>query len=101
MKRHRIAIGLALVFALAGPAWSVDLKRALDAAMVADPALVSATANRDAAREGIDVARARLKPQVTLQSSVQRIDQSTNRSGTITDFTGQSGNTSLTMRQAV
>lgn len=101
MKRNRIATGLALAFLLSGPASAVDLKRALDAAVVADPALVSATANREAAREGIEIARARLKPQVTLQSSIQRLDQSTNRSGTVTDFTGSSKSTNLQVRQAV
>lgn len=101
MKRHRIAAALALVFGLTGPAHSVDLQRAIQAAVVADPAILSAGANRNAAREGIDVALSRLKPQVTLQSTMQRVDQTTNRSGTVTDFTGRSNSTTLSMRQSV
>lgn len=80
---------------------AVDLQTAWQAALAADPTLASASANRDVAAENIAITRARLLPQVSLQSINQRLQQTTEGSGVTSDFSGRSINTQLMLRQGV
>jgi len=92
-----VALGLA-----ASPVCATDLDAALQAAQAADPTLASARASRDAAAENETIARARLLPQVTLQSSSQHLDQTTsNLLGQHSRFNGRSVSTQLSVRQAL
>jgi protease secretion system outer membrane protein len=93
-----LALALAVALPVAG---AVDLPVAQRAALLADPALASALANRDAAQENIAIARSRLMPQVSLQSTMQQTNQTTDRGGLVQDFNGPSKNTQLSLRQAV
>lgn len=92
---------LVLAIVAAGPAGAVDLPAALRAAFASDPTLASAAANRDAAAENVSIARARLLPQLSMQGTFQQQNQVTDRSGTVTDFTGPYKSASVTLRQAV
>lgn len=96
-----ISLGAWLGASLAGGALATDLPAALRAALATDPTLASAAANRDAAVENIAIARARLRPQITLQNTTQYVDQTTIRSIGTTDFNGQSRSTQLTVRQGL
>ena len=93
-----VAMGFATVF---GPAGAVELPAALQAARQADPMLLSAEANRDAARENIAIARARLLPQISAQTTQQLTHQTTKRDGGETTFSGPSSSSQITLRQAV
>ena len=93
-----VALALAVALPVAG---AVELPVALRAALQADPSLASALANRDAAQENIAIARSRLMPQVSLQSTMQQTNQTTDRGGLVQDFNGPSKNTQLSLRQAV
>jgi len=95
----RIAMSLATLPAL--PAWAVDLPSAWQAALMSDPTLASAIANRDAASENIAIARARLLPQVSLQSTIQSLEQTTVQAGHSSDFSGRASSAQLTLRQSV
>lgn len=97
IKTCTLAIGLALAF----PAAAVDLRTALRSAEQNDPALASASAQRDAAAENIAIARARLLPQVSLQASRQRLEQTTTSGTQTREFEGPSSNTQLNVRQGV
>lgn len=107
MKVQRVAreLGLRIVMSLATlpalPALAVDLTTAWQAALMADPTLASAIANRDAAAENIAIARARLLPQVSLQSTTQHLEQTTVQGGLSSDFSGRSSSTQLALRQGV
>jgi len=95
----RIAISLATFPAL--PALAVDLPTAWQAALMADPTLASAIANRDVAAENLPIAQARLLPQVSLQSTFQHLEQATVQGASSSDFSGRSSNTQLALRQGV
>ncbi|MDE2212314.1 MAG: TolC family protein, partial [Betaproteobacteria bacterium] len=71
MKRSVLALAALLVFA--GSARAMPLEAAIAAAEKNDPSLASAQANRDAAFENIAIARARLLPQTSVQSLVQKL----------------------------
>ncbi len=75
MKRFRSSVlALALLGTLT-PLRAMDLDAAIAAAEKNDPALASAQANRDAAYENIAIARAKLLPQTSFQSLVQKIEE--------------------------
>ena len=90
-----VALGVAL------PAAAVDLSTALSSAQAADPTLGSALANRDAAAENIPIARARLLPQLSLQSTDQQLRQSTATSLGPSEFDGRTASKQLSFRQAL
>lgn len=90
-----------LAAAMSGPAFAVDLGAAIRAAFEMDPELASAVANRDAATENIAIAQARLRPQVTLQATYQRLDQNTTSGGVTRQYSGPSESAQLTVRQAL
>ncbi|MDE1982055.1 MAG: TolC family protein [Betaproteobacteria bacterium] len=73
MKRSVLALAALLVFA--GSARAMPLEAAIAAAEKNDPSLASAQANRDAAFENIAIARARLLPQTSVQSLVQKLQE--------------------------
>lgn len=100
-KSLAISFGAWLSLSLAVSAAAADLPAALRAALDSDPTLAAAVANRDAAFENIEIARARLRPQITLQNTTQFVDQTTSRSTGTTDFSGQSRSTQLTLRQGL
>ncbi len=83
------------------PAVAVDLPTALQAALVSDPTLASAVANRNAALENVSIARAKLLPQLSLQGSQQRLNQTTTLGDKSSSFEGPTINTQLTLRQAL
>lgn len=92
-----------LALAVAGPscAWASDLRAALQGALASDPNLASVAASRDAALQGVPLARSRLLPQVTLRSTQQAQNQeTTNRLGT-RQYSGPSMDTQLQARQAL
>lgn len=91
----------ALAVALALPAFAVDLTEALRAAELSDPTLAAASANRDAAIENIAIARARLLPQVNIQSTAQRLDQVTTNALGSNQFEGPSRSASVQLRQGL
>lgn len=97
----RFALAFALTFLLGAPVAAVDLGVAFRAAIAADPGLASATANRDAAQENIAIARAKLLPQISLQTTAQQTNQSTERSGIMQQFSGASNSAQLNLRQAL
>ena len=101
MTLKPLALALALAAALTGPARAVDLPTALKAAVQADPALASALANRDAAIENIAIARARLLPQISAQTTQQMVNQTTTTGGAARHFTGQSNSSAISLRQTV
>lgn len=92
---------LAVAAALALPAFAVELPEALRAAQLSDPTLAAASANRDAAVENIAIARARLLPQVNVQSTVQRLEQDTTNALGTSHFEGPSKSASLSVRQSL
>lgn len=96
-----LRIVLMAVPLLALPARAVDLMAAWAAAEKVDPAYAAASASRDAAAEGMGVARARLLPQLTLQHTHQALSQETERAGGATLFSGRSVNTQLSLRQGL
>lgn len=98
MKKSLFALAVA---ALALPALAVELPEALRAAELSDPTLAAASANRDAALENIAIARARLLPQVNIQSTRQRLDQVTTSALGTSEFGGPSKSSSVSLRQAL
>ena len=101
MKSLVLILAASVSAAMVPGAGAVNLTAALAAAQASDPTLASAVANRDAAEENIAIARAKLLPQLNLQASVQELNQSTNRSGVISEFGGPTRNQSLSLRQAI
>lgn len=98
--KHRL-LALAVAAAFSAPAAAVDLPAAIQAAVAADPELASALANRDAAQENVPLARARLLPQVSLQSTYQRLNQNSTSAGGVRDYQGPSESIQLSVRQAL
>lgn len=92
---------LAIALALAFPAFAVDLRTALRGAEQNDAKLAGAAAQRDAAAENIAIARSRLLPQVSLQASRNRLEQTTTSGVQTRDFEGPTSSTQLTVRQSV
>lgn len=92
---------LVLAVTVAASVSAAELPAALRAAIAADPTLASATAMRDAAHENIAIARARLLPQVSFQSTVQHLDQTTRQAGGEREFSGLARSTQLSLRQAI
>jgi protease secretion system outer membrane protein len=91
MKRlHLSVLTLALLGTLS-PLRAMDLDAAIASAEKNDPALASAQANRDAAFENIAIARAKLLPQTSFQSLVQKIQE-----GVKQDAAGPTGGSSGT-----
>lgn len=90
-----------LALGVAAQALAQDLGLALQAAQERDPTLASARANREAAAENVEIARARLRPQLNLQSTSQHLAQSTQTVLGENQFNGRSGNTQLTLRQGL
>jgi protease secretion system outer membrane protein len=82
-----------------------SLSDAVAAAQSKDPALQSASLNREAARQNIWIAGSRLLPQLTYQETRQNTNQTTTQdtiAGPVArDFTGQSYNKQLSLRQGV
>lgn len=78
---------------------------AVAGAQARDPALRSANFNRDAARENVWIAGSRLLPQLSYQEVRQNTDQTTTQDTALgpqaRDFTGQSYNKQMTLRQGV
>jgi protease secretion system outer membrane protein len=101
MKVNKTLCALAVAATLALPAFAVELTDALRAAQLSDPTLAAATANRDASFENIAIARARLLPQINLQSTMQRTDQTTTSALGTNSFEGPSKNTALSLRQGI
>jgi protease secretion system outer membrane protein len=99
LNKSLCALAVAAAFAL--PAFAVELPEALRAAELSDPTLAAASANRDAAFENIAIARARLLPQVNVQSTMQRLDQVTTNAGGSSKFEGPSESASLSVRQGL
>lgn len=75
------------------------------AAQARDPALQSAGFNREAARENIWIAGARLLPQLSYQEVRQNTNQTTTQDTTLgpqsRDFVGQTFNKQLSLRQGI
>jgi protease secretion system outer membrane protein len=100
-------MGLVALSCLASPqiASAQALSDAVAAAQGRDPALQSAGYNRDAARENIWIAGARLLPQVSYQETRQNTNQTTTQNTALgpqaRDFAGQSYNKQLTLRQGI
>ena len=82
-----------------------SLQQALASAQARDPALQSALAGRDAAEENIRISRGRLLPQISFQDSRQSINQTTTQDTVLgpqaREFTGQSYNRQLSLRQGL
>lgn len=100
MKPLALILALSIV-GMTLPAAAVDLPTALQAAQANDPTFASARSNRDAATENVAITRSRLLPQVSFQSTIQHLNQTTVQSGTPHDFSGQSRNSTLSLRQGV
>jgi len=107
MRTPRYALGLIAAACLTG-ALSVSaqgLADAVAAAQTRDPALQSASLNRDAARQNIWIAGSRLLPQLTYQQLQQNTNQTTTQDTTLgpqsREFIGQSYNKQLTLRQGI
>lgn len=98
--RNRL-VALALTAAFGAPAVAVDLPAAIQAAIVAAPELASALANRDVAQENIPLARSRLLPQVSLQTSYQQLNQNTSSAVGVRDYNGPSENIQFSIRQGL
>jgi outer membrane protein TolC len=77
------------------------LTTAVRAASAGDPAIVSSLANRDAALEAVEVAHAKLRPQLSLQSTNQHLEQTTSSGPLSSNFSGRAKNTQLSLRQAL
>jgi protease secretion system outer membrane protein len=101
MTVNKTFAALAAAAVLAAPALAVELPDALRAAQLADPTLASAAANRDASAENIAIARARLLPQVSLQSTMQRTEQTSTSAFGTNSFEGPSKSTALSLRQGI
>lgn len=97
--------GLLLAWLVGSAACAQDLGSVIQAAQSRDPTLASASANRDAAAEATEIARARLRPQLNLQSTNQHLAQTTTnlRTSVIppSHFNGRSSNTQITLRQSL
>jgi protease secretion system outer membrane protein len=78
---------------------------AVTAAQARDPGLQSASFNREAARQNIWIAGARLLPSISYQESRQNTNQTTTQETTLgpqaRDFVGQSFNKQVSLRQGV
>lgn len=87
------------------PAVAMPLEEALTAAESNDGKLAAALAQGVAAAENVTLARSRLLPQVAVQGTVQRLQQSSaplNAADTASsDFEGRAENLQLTLRQAL
>lgn len=107
MTKSRSVVGLGVLscLAVALSASAQGLSDSVAAAQVRDPVLQSAGFNRDAARENIWIAGARLLPQVSYQETRQNTDQTTTQNTTLgpqaRDFVGRSYNKQLTLRQGI
>lgn len=99
MKKTLIALAVAAVLTL--PVFAVELPEALRAAQLSDPTLAAASASRDAALENIAIARARLLPQINMQSTMQRLEQVTTNALGSSQFEGPSRSASLSVRQSL
>lgn len=95
----------ALHFSFLGAAQAQGLSHAIDAASQVDPALRSSALNRLAQQEGIEVARSRLFPQLSMQGGVQQLTQTTTQDNsnpaTTQSYTVPSSNHQLMLRQAL
>jgi protease secretion system outer membrane protein len=82
-----------------------SLKDAIEGAVATDPALRSASYNKEATRENIAVARSRLLPQVALQGTDQKLTQTTSQDTLLgrsdKTFSGPSKNYQLSLRQGL
>lgn len=106
-----LVFALAAGLAAAASAWSqaappapatvADLPNAFHAATSADPSLARALADRDAAAENVPLARSKLLPQLSFQSSVQHLHQTTTQGDTDVGFKGPSFSNSIVLRQAI
>jgi protease secretion system outer membrane protein len=94
----------ACLFGSAG-ALAQGLSDALAAAQTRDPALQSASFNRDAAKLNVWISGARLLPQLSYQEVRQNTNQTTTQDTTLgpqaREFTGQSYNKQLSLRQGI
>lgn len=107
MRTPRFAHGLISSACLMG-ALNVSaqgLADAVAAAQTRDPALQSASLNREAARQNIRIAGSRLLPQLSYQQIQQNTNQTTTQDTTLgpqsREFIGQSYNKQLTLRQGI
>ena len=95
------AVAAGALAGLAPMAAAVELPFALESALAVDHGVVAARLARDAAQQGIEVARGRYWPQITLQSTNQELEQTTTSGTGNTLFNGRSMNTQLQVRQGV
>ena len=86
---------------VSGRASASDFSSVWQAALTTDPTVASALAFRDAAQHAVGVASGRLRPQVNLQATVQRFDQTTTRSDASSSFSGPSRVATIQIRQAI
>ena len=107
MRTPRYALGLIAGACLTG-ALSVSAQGLADAVAAAqsrDPALQSASLNREAARQSIWIAGSRLLPQLSYQQIQQNTNQTTTQDTTLgpqsRSFVGQSFNKQVNLRQGV
>lgn len=108
MRTPRFALHLLALACLVG-AFSASAQESLSDAVAAaqarDPALQSASLNREAARQNIWIAGSRLLPQLTYQEVRQNTNQTTTQDTTLgpqaRDFVGQSFNKQLSLRQGI
>lgn len=107
MRTPRFALCLIAGACMLG-ALSVSAQGLVDSVTAAqgrDPALQSAGHNREAARENVWIAGARLLPQLSYQEVRQNTNQTTTQDTTLgpqsRDFVGQSFNKQLSLRQGI
>jgi len=107
MRTPRYALGLiAGVCLMAALSVSAQgLADAVAAAQTRDPALQSASLNREAARQSIWIAGSRLLPQLSYQQTQQNTNQTTTQDTTLgpqsRNFVGQSYNKQVNLRQGI
>lgn len=105
MRIYYVAIGVVTSALLSFSTQAQDLRDVIAAAQDKDAALRSASANRDAAKENIDIARSRLLPQLTYQDTRQQLHQTTTQSTSagpqVRDFDGKSLSRQLSVRQGL
>lgn len=107
MRTPRFAHGLISAACLVG-ALNVSAQGLVDAVAAAqtrDPALQSASLNREAARQNIWIAGSRLLPQLSYQQIQQNTNQTTTQDTTLgpqaRSFVGQSFNKQVNLRQGI
>jgi outer membrane protein TolC len=80
-----------------------ELATVLAAAEARDPQLASARAGRDAAAEGVPLARSRLLPQASFDTTVRKLVQDTRQDSALGErdsrFDGPAGNRQISIRQ--